>query len=745
MTQRYRAAIRAAGLGTAAAVALLGASAAHAGEPVAPGAIPAGLTQVNLLNINDFHGRIDDNNKGDRGLSFACTLVNTKAALGDNTLLLSAGDNIGASPFTSASQEDNPTIAYLNALGLEASAVGNHEFDRGFSDLDGRVQTNANFEYLGANVYQRGTTTPALPEYYIKTLADGTRIGVIGAVTTETPTLVSPTGVTGLDFGNAVDAVNRVADKLTDGDPSNGEADVLVAEYHEGASAGTPDGATIAQEIAAAGVFADIVTKTSVKVSAIFTGHTHKEYAWDGPMPGGDGTRPILQAASYASFIGQVSLGIDPQTKKMTHYSVTNVPVPAAPPAAGAPCTDDPAYVAAAGIVNTAVAQAKVLGSEVVGSVTTDITTAYNDGKRDNRARESTLGNLTAQVWLEALNAPGRSGADIGVMNPGSLRAELLYAPSGNEKPGEVTYAEAASIHPFANTLQTIDITGAQFKTLLEQQWQPTGASRPFLKLSLSDNVTYTYDANAAAGSRILTIMINGEPFDPAATYTVSSRSFLIAGGDNFTVLREGTNLKDSGLIDTDAFVNHLKASSPLSPTFDKQAVMVPDAPTTLTTGESVTFHVEGVDLTSLQSPANTSFEIFIGDRSVGTAAITTTHVDGLPTRDGISTVTFTVPADVTAGAAELRLVAAPTGTTVTLPVTLVAAPVEPTPEDTPAPEVTPTTPATLTPPASGTRGGGVLANTGATVFPILWVGGLLLLFGLVLVLASSSRMARRH
>lgn len=183
-------------VGAGAVAALVATSgAAHAADPVEPGAIDPSLTTVNLLNVNDFHGRIDADGTGKSGKAFACTVVTTRAELGeDSTALLSAGDNIGASPFTSASQEDNPTIAFLNALGLRASAVGNHEFDRGFSDLTGRVDQAADFELLGANVYERGTTTPALSEYEIVEVG-GIKVGVVGAVTQQTPTLVSPQGV----------------------------------------------------------------------------------------------------------------------------------------------------------------------------------------------------------------------------------------------------------------------------------------------------------------------------------------------------------------------------------------------------------------------------------------------------------------------------------------------------------------------------------------------------------------------
>lgn len=655
--------------GTLVASALVGASGASAATVVPPGGVDPSLTVVNLLNINDFHGRIDDNNTGSRGLNFACTLETTKSALGeDSTLFVSAGDNIGASPFTSSSQQDNPTIDYLSTLGLFASAVGNHEFDKGWNDLTDRVVPRATWTYLGANVYERGTTTPALPEYRMTTV-NGLRVAVVGAVTEETPTLVSPTAVAGLDFGDPVEAVNRVADRLSDGDDANGEADIVIAEYHEGAPEGNAEGASLEEEIALGGAFADIVTKTNANVDAIFTGHTHKEYTWDGPIPGGTGTRPVVQSASYAAFIGHVALGYDPATKSVTQYSVRNI-APSAPTAA---CDADPQYVAARSIVQNAVAQAVVVGSQVIGTISSDITTAYIDGKRDDRLRESSLGNLVAQVWMESLNAPGRSGADIGIMNPGGLRADLLYAPSGAEAPGEVTFAEAAAVNPFANTLQTKVLTGAQFKTLLEQQWQPAGTSRPFLKLGLSRNVTYTYDPYRAAGDRITSIMVNGTAIKMGKTYRVASSSFLVAGGDNFTVMQEGTDLKDSGLIDTDAFMNYIAANSPVAPSFRKHAVAVIPTPTSVTYGETTSFTMQGFDLTSLGAPTNTWARVLLGGKEIRKVSIQPTFfADPWPTRNGEATVSFTLTGKIlppdSRKVVYLKVIARPSGTTVTIP-----------------------------------------------------------------------------
>lgn len=658
MTWRARAAAAAFG---AAAIGATGLVPAFAADPV--GSIGNDLTKVTILNINDFHGRIG----GSTGLNFACAVQQAKSAAGaGNYTFLSAGDNIGATPFVSSAQDDNPTIDFLNALELESTAVGNHEFDRGFSDLTGRVTERSDFSQLGANVYKRGTTTPALPEYYLTDI-NGVKVAVIGAVTDETPTLVSPTGVSMIDFGDPVAAVNRVAAQIAD------KADIIIAQYHEGATEGEPP-STLADELARGGVFERIVKETSNEVDAIFTGHTHKQYAWSGPTA--QGTRPIIQSGSYAENLGVVELGVDPVTKTVKQYTHTNVKIADHNGA----CDADPAYVTARQIAESAQAYADEVGKKPIGKISADITTAFgvdDDGssKRDDRLRESTLGNLTAQIWLEAMNTPGRPGADIGIMNPGGLRDELLYKASGDEGDGVVTYAEAAAIHPFANTMQTIDITGAQVKTLLEQQWQPAESSRPFLKLGLSDNVRYTYNPDASAGERITGVWVDGKPIDAAATYTVASGSFLIAGGDNFTVLQEGKNLRDSGLIDTDAFMNYFLKTDVVAPSFEKNGVAVTDIdlPLKAAAGQAVKLSVSGVDLTSLGSPSNTQFTVHVGDVKVGTAVITPEHIDGVPTRDGTSTVTFTVPANAASGATVITLKAEPSGTVVKLLATISA------------------------------------------------------------------------
>ena len=665
---------------TALALVSLAAPTAMAADDVTGGTFDPSLTKVNILNINDYHGHFSK--------EFACTLRTQETALGeDSTLFLSAGDNVGGTPFESASQNDEPAMDFLNALDLDASAAGNHEFDQGYADLTDRIVPSSDFPILGANVYRKGTTTPALPEYEVFTV-NGVTIGVVGAVTQETVGKVSPDGIATIDFGDPVDAVNRVAAQLKDGDATNGEADIVIAEYHEGADTPEESG-DLATAKAGSPVFTRIVDATSADVDVIFNGDKHVDYTYAGPIPGGGGTRPVVQSQQYAEKLGVVQLGIDPTTKTLTQYSMENIDAEGDVTAA---CEGDATYQQAAQVVEQALAQAEIEGARQVGTLTDDITTAVKtDGSRDDRQRESALGNAIAQSFLDSMQAEGRSGADIGIMNPGGVRAELYYA--GGDNPGDadgvITFREAANIMPFNNIVETKDLTGAQFIALLEQQWQPEGSSRPFLKLGLSDNVTYTYDPDAPAGERITTVMVDGALIDEAATYTIASSSFLMAGGDNFTVLAEGTNKKDTGLIDQSLFVEWIGQQSPLSPVFVKHAVAVSDQPTAATAGEQVSFTASGFDLTSMDAPTNAEVEVFAGDVSLGTFPITPGLIDGVPTRNGTADITVTIPESLS-GTVMLRLVAAPTGTVASFPLEVTAVEPSPTPTDSPSPTQTP-------------------------------------------------------
>lgn len=644
------------------------ASPAHAADPVA----------INLVGINDFHGRINANT-----VKWAGTVEQVKArGTADNTVFVGAGDLVGASEFASAVANDQPTIDVLNELGLDASSVGNHEFDKGWSDLRDRIigpaaTPNAAWQYLGANVYAKGTTTPVLPEYW-ETQVGGLKVAVIGAVTEETKSLVSPGGISDLDFGPIVPALNRVAGELTDGDQSNGEADVIVATVHAGAIKGA--GSTYAEQVLQNGEFRDMALNLSPKIDAVFQGHTHQVYAWDAPVPGVEGkTRPLVQTGSYGDNVGNIQLSVDPATGDVLSYTDENVARVSTPDADLV--AQYPVLSQVKSTVDAALANAAAVGNQPVGSVTGDITTARPDPtapvsttNRDDRGSESTLGDLVGNALRDGLPAD-LGHADLGIVNPGGLRAELTYAGDTSTNPantdGVVTYAEANGVLPFVNNIWLVDLTGASLKNVLEQQWQPTGASRPFLALGLSDNVRVTYDPAAPAGSHVTSVSIDGKPLDPAATYTVSTFSFLGTGGDNFTAFTAGTP-HDTGLVDRDLWIQYLKDHPGLAPDFARQQVGLAGLPAVVKAGDALSLAFSKLDLTSAGSPANTTLEVSATPTGGSPIAL-----EPVPVSGGTASAQLTVPAALTDGGV-LTFVAEPSGTTVTVDVA--ATPVEPVP-----------------------------------------------------------------
>ncbi|RPF27252.1 bifunctional metallophosphatase/5'-nucleotidase [Georgenia muralis] len=553
-----------------------------------------GSVTVDVLGITDFHGALEQ-------APYLAGQIDAITAENPDTLFVSAGDNIGGSTYESAIQQDVPTIDVLNAMGLDASAVGNHEFDAGYADLRDRVLPLADWDYLGANV----GGAPELAPYTVVDVS-GVSVAFVGSVTEETPTIVSKDGIAGLTFGDPVAATNEVAATLSDGDPDNGEADVVVALIHEGVH---------------------VVDGFTGDIDAVFTGHTHVDLVGSTTPSGA----PVVQAGAAGSHLGRITLTVT------TGGDVTGtgslIPIDGTGPA--------DAEVQA--IVDEALAQADVLGQNVVGEASAPINGGSNDGTTAgseppvNRGTESPLGNFLAGVakWTaEQVDlAP-----DFGIINPGGIRADL--DADGN---GEVTYAEAFTTQPFGNTIGTVDLTGAQVVTLLEQQWNTEQTvSRPMLRLGLSDDVEYVYDPAGAAGERITEVYIDGAPIVLTDTYRVASNTFLLDGLDGFTVLGEGANLKETGIVDLQGLIDYLDTFGSVSPDYSQRSVGV-TGPQELESGTEVTLELSSLAFTTTE-PNPTEVTVSLAGKILASAPVDATIT---PARDetGRATVTFTVPA----------------------------------------------------------------------------------------------------
>ncbi len=572
---------------------------------------------INLVGINDFHGRIDA-----ATVQWAGTVKQLEAdAPAGQSLLVSAGDNVSASLFASAVQDDNPTIDVLNALGLDASAAGNHEFDKGYADLVDRIIPRADFPILGANVTKAGGEPALDPSATFD--VEGVKVAVVGAVTQETPALVSPAGIEGLTFGDPVAGINAEVARL-DALPEAERPDVIVASFHEGAPDGTQ---TFAQAVQSSAVFRHLVEDTTADVDAIFMGHTHQKYAYDAPIPGGGGTRPVIQTGNYGENVGQIKLQVNPDTGAVSSYSLRNVARLTTADASLVSTYPDLAQVKQ--IRDAAVTYANQVGNVEKGQITGDITTAFVGSTRDDRASESSLGNLVADALLAKVGDEP-AGADLALVNPGGLRADLKYAGTGGvDGDGVTTYAELNAVLPFANNLVSVRLSGASIKKLFEQQWQRDAAgnvpSRAYLQLGTSKNVSYTFDPTLPEGSRIQSLRIDGAEVDPAAQYKVATFSFLAAGGDNFRAFKEGVTT-DTGLVDRDGWIQYFADESPIDPSYAKHAVQTTGVKAKYPVGGAVSYTLGKLDLTSLGTPAATRVVSKLvyegGSKTLGTTSV---------------------------------------------------------------------------------------------------------------------------
>ncbi|WP_235735059.1 5'-nucleotidase C-terminal domain-containing protein [Nocardioides alcanivorans] len=631
-----------AAVGAAAALVLGGLAALPTG---AAQAAPEDVVQVQILATNDFHGRILPNG-AESGAAVIAGAVQELEADNPNTVFAAAGDLIGASTFESFISQDKPTIDALNAAGLDVSAVGNHEFDQGYDDLVNRVMapydatTNplggAEWEYIGANVKKKvdGTQADGIEASWMETFTEGSNtvdVGFVGAVTEHLDELVSPAGIADIEAADIVSSVNAEAADLKDAG-----AELVVLLVHEGAAT-----TALASATDPASDFGKIVTGVSDDIGAIVSGHTH--LAYNHTIDG----MPVVSAGQYGVNLNQLVFDIDSATGEVEVVSQEILPLMRNEPVGGqdnwiANYAPDPVV---AQIVQDAKDEADVLGAEQIGEIGAAFQRAkLSNGTTENRGGESTLGNLVAEVQ-RAQTPESIGGAEIAFMNPGGLRADMV----GED--GKLTYKQAAVVQPFANTLVRMDLTGAQIKQVLEEQWQPDGASRPFLRLGISEGFTYTYDPSAARNKRVTGMWLDGTAIKPASSYSVTVNSFLSTGGDNFFTLNAGANKQDTGVTDLQAMVDYMAAAEDaVSPDFSQRSVGVSTDKASYAPGDTATVDLSSLIMTGPGDTVDEEVSVAVGSAAPVSVPVDATVTDEVTDEDGVAQVQLTIPAGTKRG-----------------------------------------------------------------------------------------------
>jgi 2',3'-cyclic-nucleotide 2'-phosphodiesterase (5'-nucleotidase family) len=593
------------------------------GSPARAGTHPAAKTQIQLLSFNDFHGNLAPPSGSSGLVTTGYTeaagptgvfgpVPTTKPAGGAEylathlaqarqghpaTATVAAGDLIGGSPLLSGAFHDEPTVESLNALGLDVTAVGNHEFDEGYRELqridrggciedgDGannqnscaaHAFTGANYPILAANVRYTGRLQTVLPPYWIKRFPGGARVAFIGMTLKDTPSVVTGAGIKGLTFDDEATTANRLVPVLR----KRGVNAIVVLLHQGGApatttytaehgtynvpppfdatcSTETKDGVKGAQLTADSPVL-DITRRLDPQIDMVISGHTHQPYVCSQADPKGR-QRLITSASSFGRLYTETDLTYDMKRADIDRTSVkgTNVVVTR-------DVAKDPAQTA---IISQYTQLVQPISSKVIGQVAGGVTLP-----KPITDVETSLGRLVADAQKNDPSvASGTKKPQIAFMNPGGLRGDLV--PAAN---GDVNFGAAFGVQPFNNNVVAMDLTGQQIYDVLEQQFSGANATSPRI-LQVSEGFTYSYSASAAAGSKIVadTVKLDGTAIDKAATYRVVANSFLSDGGDNFLAFTGGKD-KLVGGFDIEAFGAYLTANSPYTPIDTDRITQVP-------------------------------------------------------------------------------------------------------------------------------------------------------------------------
>jgi 5'-nucleotidase len=546
---------------------------------------------LKIVALNDFHGNLQSPGKSRAnaqspevpvgGADFLAAYVQRLKSGNPYTVVVSAGDVIGASPLVSALFHEEDTIEAMNRVGLEISSVGNHEFDKGRQELlrmqHGGCSTldkntcmgaavgtpvpfeGARFQYLSANVFDISTGKTLFPAYAIRTY-DGVKVAFIGLTLADTPTIVVPSGVAGLRFTDEASTINELVAQLR-----KQGIESFVVLIHQGGlhkASGVVDINGCAGGLRGSPI-ETIVHKLDDSVGLVISGHTHQAYICRIANRSGRMV-PVTSASAFGRMVTDIDVTIDTRTRKIAGVTARNVLVDRT----AADIVPDAALTK---IVDRYAALIAPITSRVVGSVAADMV------KKGDADGESPLGDLIADAQLEATRAPGSGAAVAAFMNSGGIRADIPFAsPTAGVANGKVTYGELYTTQPFGNDLVTMTLTGAQIKTMLEEQFKGCGldaqpgddpSAATVRTLQVSRGFTYAWNPTGAPCHRVdaASIKIEGVPVVPAAKYRITVNSLLADGGDQFYVLRKGTD-RLVGEVDLEALTAYFAKHPSLAP-----------------------------------------------------------------------------------------------------------------------------------------------------------------------------------
>jgi 2',3'-cyclic-nucleotide 2'-phosphodiesterase (5'-nucleotidase family) len=496
-----------------AALALLLGGACAPPPQTSPAAATSAVKRLRVVHTNDIHGRIQPQppRSGETRAAGGAAVLgahfdSAAARFPGATIFLSAGDDMQGTAISNLSW-GRATIAAFNAMGYDVAATGNHEFDWGQDTLRARMR-ESRFPWLAANLYQAGTGRRAewvRPWTIIE--RRGVRVGVVGVALPNTPEVVVPGRIAGLEFRAAAPAIDQAVREVR-----AAGVDFVVVTMHIGAECRVPGTAPQEESRGCSGEMLDVARALAEPVDLVVGGHTHLRVLTMA------GAVPVVEAMSYSSAYSVTDLERSAGRTRVTYRAVHT-------PYADEVTPD----TAVERVVREWEANVRPLIERVV------LTTAQ---PLINQGRERPLGNLLADAFRRA------AGAQASIINNGSIRRGLPGGP--------VNYGVLYEMQPFQNAMYRVEVSGAQLRAALENA---VSTGRPTAHIS---GMTVAYDSTAPEGSRIRSVrMEGGRELGDADRVTLGLSEFMAEGGDRYTSLAGGRRTA-TGLVDLNVLIDYL-------------------------------------------------------------------------------------------------------------------------------------------------------------------------------------------
>jgi len=487
------------------ALAAYGASAAL--RVSSAGSLPAaaaGLATIDIIYTNDIHGAISPRSDGNEGLAGGVAYMGTlirklQSDSKDSYLLLDAGD-WGQGSYESKLTLGKTMIDVMNNLEYDAAEVGNHEFDWGRAALSGMIR-NAEFPIVGANIMEKGQLMDGLKPYTLEEV-NGLKVGVIGVISEETAGATDPETIDGLTFESTSKTVKTYIPELKEKG-----ADLIIVLSHQGDRAD------------------EKLARAVSGIDVIVGGHSHTEI----PEPRLVNNTIIVQSGTGGAFVGDLTIDVDRETKKVSTYRNRLLPVN------NKELTPDPAIEK---IIAPVVKEAQEVMGRTLGRSDIDLT---HDRKK---VFETVLGNVVTDAMRES------SGSDIALTNSGAIRAQLMK--------GELNFGDLYRVLPFDKNIVTIGLTGAEIKEILENS-----ADRRKGNLQVS-GLTMDIEPRNSKGSKVSDILVQGEPLEEKKLYRVTIDDFLAGGANGYLTFLNGREPVYGELV-VETLKSYVEKHSPLT------------------------------------------------------------------------------------------------------------------------------------------------------------------------------------